>query len=202
MKTEILADLQANNDANFQQLDARMAGLMADIRMRVILGVLGAIIVGQGIGVYLLMKSFRNNSYEAFLEKRLGFANAELGILKSEDAQKLQEHTQVYAQPQAIYQEQVDWNQPPPTSYGAEIGQTAVSQQSMTNQWQTEPARAGSWQSPVQTTQEYAQLDATLNQFVERHVPNEQPQQQPQQQQYQYTEQQPQYFPQPNEWQP
>jgi hypothetical protein len=179
---ELLQSLIANQDANTLALDNEMRNLMNDIRMKVILGVLGVIILAQGIAAYFLVVSFKNNSYERYLEEQLALADARR-METSPTARELQgvvEHQQQEWQPQA-----------PSQSYGAQLGQTGASQQTMANQWQTEPAYAGAWESPVQPYQEYQespQLDETLNQFVEMTQPPYQeydPQQQNQNQYYQ-----------------
>lgn len=155
MKEEVLAEVRANNDANFQQLDGRMIELMADVKMKVVLAALGVMLLGNGIGVFFLIRSFRNTSYEAYLEKQLDTIHAELAMERSEEAQAMKAGDwQARAQYserdlQAFRDQQGNWQQPASQSFATQIGPVAASQQSMMNEWQTEPAYAGAWESPV-----------------------------------------------------
>ena len=175
MKEEVLSEVKANNDANFQQLDARMSDLMADVKMKIVLAALGVTMLGNGIGVFFLIRSFRNNSYEAYLETMLEKTNADLTAERSQEAQMLKAELS-QRDLQGIQEQQGAWKQPAPQSYGTQLGQVAVSQQSMTNEWQTAPVYAGSWESPVRTRdevnvrpEEQANFEQAAQEFVELH---------------------------------
>ena len=169
----ILSEVKANNDANFQQLDARMNDLMADVKMKIVLAALGVTMLGNGIGVFFLIRSFRNNSYEAYLETMLEKTNADLTAERSQEAQMLKAELS-QRDLQGIQEQQGAWKQPAPQSYGTQLGQVAVSQQSMTNEWQTAPVYAGAWESPVQTRdevrpEEQRDFEQSAQEFVELH---------------------------------
>lgn len=160
---ELLDALIANQDANTLALDQEMRNLMGDIRMKIMLGVFGIMLLAQGLAAYFLVRSFKNNSYERFLEMQLGKIESSDIVETSPTARELQG---------VVAHQQQQWApQDPSQSYAAQVGQQMASQQTMANQWQTEPAYAGAWESPVQVQQEYQQMDNTMNQFLEMQQP-------------------------------
>lgn len=148
-KDEMLTEMKEYQDQNFGILDARMHELMQDIRMKVMLATLGVILLAQGLAAYIMMRSFKNNSYEAFLEKTLADTGKNVTAETEPTARELQG---------VVQQQEKEWRpQQPAQTYGAQMGQAAASNQSMANEWQTEPAYAGAWESPVRAEKEYGE---------------------------------------------
>ena len=140
MKDELLVALQENQDLNFGTLDSRMVQLMADIRIKIILAGIGAVIAAQSLFVYLLLRSFKSYSYETYLEKILG---EKLGQTQSvSQTQDLQQQGLDQMQEQQWYPQEVQ-----PT-ISTEYGQVAASDMSYMNEWQHQPVYDGAYQAP------------------------------------------------------
>lgn len=145
-KEDIIKEVNDYNDENFQVFDSRMNNLMQDTRIKVILGGIGAILIANAIAALILIRSWKKYSYEAYLENLLKKK-------EKEQPQQAQEVPQdVYQQAQLQQMQQTEWYpQQPQESLGMRYGQAQASDMSYVNQWQTQPAYAGAWQSPVET---------------------------------------------------
>ena len=142
MKEELLTSLKENQDANFMTLDARMVQLMADIRIKVILAGIGAVIAAQSLFTYMLLRSFKSYSYETYLEKIIGEklgASAFANPIQSQDLQQqgLNQMQEQQWQPQEVQQ-----------TVSTEYGQIAVSDMSYMNEWQHQPVYDGAYRAP------------------------------------------------------
>lgn len=171
-KEDIIVAINDYNDENFQVFDRRMNVLMLDTRMKVILGGIGAVLVANAIAAMILIKSWKRYSYEAYLEALLKKQAEE--VKSVEDAESDQ-----HEQSQLQQMQQSEWApQQPVQTIGMQYGQAQASDMSYVNQWQTQPAYAGAWKSPVETEIEPSNTWQQAQQY--------QPQPQPQpQQQYQ-----------------
>lgn len=145
-KEDIIQAVNDNNDDNFRLFDQRMNNLMQDTRIKVILGGIGAILIANAIAALILIRSWKKYSYEAYLEN----------LLKKKEKEQPQQTQEVpqdaYQQAQLQQMQQTEWYpQQPQESLGMRYGQAQASDMSYVNQWQTQPAYAGAWQSPVET---------------------------------------------------
>lgn len=141
MKTsqdEIIKAVEAYNDENFQIFDARITTVVNDLRMKTVLGAIGASLVAMGLVAFLLIRTMKNYSYEKYLEKALDKYKSELESGKGGKGM------------QEMQQSQWDVQQPAPT-IGNEYGQVFASQQTQMNTWQAQPTYQGAWQAPIET---------------------------------------------------
>ena len=135
----IIKSVKDYNDENFQVLDTRMNTLMNDIRMKTVLGAIGACLVAMGLSAFLLIRTMKNYSYEKYLEKTLDKYKSEIDASgrESKGVQEMQ---------------QSQWNvQQPAQTLGNEYGQVFASQQTQMNAWQAQPTYQGAWKAPIQT---------------------------------------------------
>lgn len=132
---EMLQELKNYQDENFGVLDQRMGQQMQDMRLQVLLVVLGAGFVSIGIASFIVIRATQRYSYEKF----------------QEDLQKKAEKEQeLYANaPVLPEQQQPEWYpQQPMNTVGQRFGQTQASQMSDMNAWQYQPPYAGAWTPP------------------------------------------------------
>lgn len=143
IKTEmetVKQQINDNNDENMRMLDSRMANIIIDVKQKIILGTLGAILVAQAIIGLAMMYVWRRYSFEYYQSKIIQGQKEELEAMKSErDVQGI-----------ATLQ-QADWQmQQVQETAATRFGQAAAANVSMMNQWQTQPAYQGAWVSPQQ----------------------------------------------------
>ena len=144
MQTNIIKDTHDYNDENFQIFDGRMSVLMADIRMKTVLGAIGAAMVANAIIAILLLRTMKKYSYEKYMEN----------LLEKYQKQEVAKDTPSKGL-QGMQEQQ--WNvQPPANTLGNTYGQEFASQSTMMNQWQTQPD-SGAWRAPVETQREIVQ---------------------------------------------
>jgi hypothetical protein len=152
-KDEMLTELKNYQDENFVVLDTRMISLMDDVRIKVTLGAIGAALVAQALTAIVLVRAMRNYSYETYLEK----------LLKNTVAQNPQLPGDEFVQMQ-----QKEWHpQQPINTIGMELGPERSAQATMMNQWQSQPAYAGSWRAPVDVQPNYQHIPADYAQNPE-----------------------------------
>jgi hypothetical protein len=140
---EMLVEMKNYQDENFQIFDMRMQTLVDDMKIKVIIGGLGVILLGMGVTSYLMLKYFKRYSYEEFLEEQLkkGGQVAQEGQYDMNGVEQMQE---------------TDWYpQQPQQTLGMEMGQGWASDMTQMNQWQAQPAYDGAWQAPLETVPQY-----------------------------------------------
>lgn len=149
MKVDILAEMTKYNDENFRIFDTRMQNLMVDVKMRLIVGSLGVILLANGVVALVMIWVTRNYSYEAYLTK-IAKQN-QVRVDSPENAKKLErDMQQINGMKQEAWQEQ----QPTPTM-AMKYGEAEVANMSDMNRWQQQPAYQGAWVPPQQHTQQY-----------------------------------------------
>ncbi len=143
---EMLAVMQAYQDENFQAWDARMYGLMDDIKMKFVVGGLGAMMLAMGLVAYIMMNHFKRYSYETYQQGIIDRQNQEL---------QMQQQQQGY-QPIPEQMQQDSWYpQETQPTISSEMGQDWASEQTQMNQWQAQPVYDGAWKAPIETQSEY-----------------------------------------------
>ena len=144
MQTNIIKDTHDYHDQNFQIFDGRMSALMADIRMKTVLGAIGAAMVANAIIALLLLRTMKKYSYEKYMENML------VKYQKQEEAKDApSKGLQGMQNPEWAVQQ-------PASTLGYVKGHEFASQSTMMNQWQTQPD-SGAWRAPVETQQEIMQ---------------------------------------------
>jgi hypothetical protein len=129
----IIKQVNDNNDANFQMLDVRTSQMMADTKQRVIIGGIGAILVANAIVALFLMRAWRRYSFEYYQQQIIKKQGTHIKVVEDE-LKELKERT---------------WNiQTPVPTYSDVVGQAQAMDMSQMNQWQLQPAYAGSWAPP------------------------------------------------------
>lgn len=141
---EMLKQINANNDENFRVFDQRMSSLMTDIKLKVIVGGIGAILIANAIVGLAFIYVTRRYSYEYYLEKVL---KQHLDVQKEPPKQKeVEEMEKGLAQ----MQQQAWAPQQPAETMSTMFGQAAASQMTDMNQWQFQPAYEGAWKRAEQ----------------------------------------------------
>ena len=141
---EMLAALSNTNDINFIEFDKRVQAFTVTAKQQIIIGGIGAVLVANALIGLALIWVFRRYSYEYYQQKMLEAKEQEIEAVKR-DLKGFQEL------------QQPAWNmQQPQQTVGMQYGQQMAGDMSMMNQWQTQPAYAGSWTSPQETSKEYA----------------------------------------------
>jgi hypothetical protein len=103
----------------------------------------GASLVASAIVAFLMMRTFKNYSYEKYLEKMLAKETKRLSKDKR-DVVPL------------VEMQQPVWNpQQPQENLEMRFGADVAAQMSAMNAWQAHPAYAGAWQAPVNVQPEY-----------------------------------------------
>lgn len=145
-KEEMLKEMQDYQDANFLIFDQRMTDLMSDMKMKITIGAMGAVLFVNAIVAFLMMKKMRNYSFEKYQEDLIGKQQERIGELEQ---QKLQESMQWMQQP--------SWSpQQPNETVGMRFGQAQASQMTQMNAWQAQPAYDGAWKAPIVATPDYS----------------------------------------------
>jgi hypothetical protein len=139
---EMLAEMKTYQDDNFQAWDARMYGLMDDIKMKFVVGGLGAMMLAMGIVAYVMMNHFKRYSYETYLQNQL-------------DSQQADPMQGGYQPVPEQMQEQNWYPQETQPTIGSEMGQEWASESTQMNQWQVQAAYDGAYKAPVETHSEY-----------------------------------------------
>jgi hypothetical protein len=139
---KVMAAVNANNDANFQTFDGRMALMLLNVRQQVIVGGIGAILIANAIVGLFLLRAWRRYSYEYYQEQIIKKQTQEIGNLSGE-LEKIQQ-----------MQQQSWYPQPELNTISAKMGQVEAMNMTQMNQWQMQPAYAGSWQPPQQDSQQ------------------------------------------------
>lgn len=133
MEEELKTELKNNNDENFRVFEGRMVEFMSDAQMKILLGGIGGILVANALVAIVMFRYFKSQSYEAFKDR-----------FQHEQNQQYEQEMQ-----------QREWHpQQPQQSVGMQYGQEQAAQMSQMNQWQTQPAYAGSWTPPSETQSE------------------------------------------------
>jgi len=139
MKTqqdEIIKAANANNDENFRIFDSRMSSLMSDIKMKLIVGGVGAMLLAAGIVSLLIHWSTKRYSYEAYLQKVIGLQQGQLEKLERGGVQEMQQRMWTYGAPTSGL-----------TAQGV-LDQEQAGAQSGFNAWQHDSVRPGYWTPP------------------------------------------------------
>lgn len=143
---EMLQIMQDYQDENFRAWDARMYSLMDDIKMKFVIGGLGAMMLAMGLVAYVMMNHFKRYSYETYLQ----------GVIDTggKTGQPIGEQPTYQAVPEQM-QDSKWYPQETQSTIGSEMGQGWASEQTAMNQWQAQPVYDGAWQSPIETHSEY-----------------------------------------------
>lgn len=155
MEDELLKKINDNNDANMMAIDQRMTQVQQDIKQRVVIGGIGAILIANAFIGFAYLWVTRRYSYERFLERLLE--------RKSKGGELLAQQQDVYSMhptempqfqptPQQLQQVQeaqaTQWQQPPEQTLTSFIGQRQASNLSAMNEWQFQAAHEDAWKRP------------------------------------------------------
>jgi len=135
-------NIKANNDDNFRLMDGRMTTYIDHVKQTVILGGIGAVLVAQALIGIILMRMWRRYSYEYYQEQIIKKQQVEIEV-KDTEMNALKE----------LQQQSWQWQQSQET-LGMKMGQTEAMNMSQMNQWQMQPAYAGSWAPQPEATQQ------------------------------------------------
>jgi len=141
---ELIAAVNTNNDENFRVFDDRMKSYMGDLKMKVIVGGIGAILLVNALIGLAYLYVTRRYSYEHFLEKRFD------QYLKAQKTSPQQKEVEDMARGLEQMQQQAWAPQAPEQSVSTMFGQAAASHMSDMNQWQFQPAYEGAWKRAEQ----------------------------------------------------
>jgi len=158
---EMLKTMQDYQDENFKAWDSRMYGLMDDIKMKFVVGGLGAMMLAMGLVAYMMMNHFKRYSYETYLQNQLDLQN---------QGNQAQGHQAV---PDSM-QEQTWYPQETQPTIGSEMGQEWASESTQMNQWQTQAAYDGAYKAPIETHSQYKD-EWMQNNFPEHNQPVQNP---------------------------
>ena len=144
MKVEISTELKTYQDENFRALDGRVDGFIIDARTKLMLGGLGVMLIANAIIALLIQRNMRRYSYETYLEGQM------------DPTQMLDQDVEAYGEGFDEMQK-TDWYpQEPQERLGQVYGQEQASQMTAMNEWQTQPAYQGAWESPIEAQPEYS----------------------------------------------
>jgi hypothetical protein len=178
MKEDILTDMKAYNDENFRIFDTRMQNLMLDVKLRLIVGSLGVILLANGVVALVMIWVTRNYSYEAYLMKVA--KQKQVRVDSPENAQQLQKDMkQINGMKQEAWEQQV-----PHQTLAMKLGEVEVANTSDMNRWQHQPAYQGAWTPPAQHAQQYG-----YQQYADQRGYTQDQRQYPPQQEYDYMNQ-------------
>lgn len=147
--TAMQKNVNDNNDANFAVFDQRVAQMLNDTKMRVIVGGLGAVLVANAVVGLVMAYYWRRYSFETYQKDIIGKQEETIEELKA-----------MAANPQAVVQlqglqglqemQQPEWRpERPQDTLGAVYGPVAASEMTQMNAWQSQPVNAGGWTSPL-----------------------------------------------------
>ena len=153
MQEAVIAEVNANNDGNFQAFDERTNQFMHDTQKNVLIGTIGATLVVSGAVAFIYLRIMKRYSYEDYLARIVDKQQKELDSSKSQAMAQMQ---------QAIWTPQQ-----PAQTLAATFGQETASNMSQMNAWQAQPAYAGAWKSPVTAQPEYSHLPPWKNRPVD-----------------------------------
>jgi hypothetical protein len=119
---KVQTDLKAYQDENFLALDREIKKYQYDLMQKVILGSLGAVLVGGALVAILMYRVTKKNSVQDF-----------------ESKVRVMDQGQVQAQAPA-------WQMPVQESMGTAYGQKFVGNHSAFNNWQAQSPYHGGWQ--------------------------------------------------------
>ena len=163
MKEDIIANITAYDDSNFQLFDNRMQVLMMDTKIKLIVGSLGVILLANGVVALVMIWVTRNFSYEAYLTKIA--KQQQVKVDSVENAQKMQRDMKhINDMKQEAWETQV-----PMETLAMKFGEAEAANTSEMNAWQHQPAYRGAWRAPEQHTQQYR-----YGQYAEQRGYNEQ----------------------------
>jgi hypothetical protein len=135
---DVKTQINSNNDENMRILDTRMGNLIMDVKQKIIIGTLGAILVAQAIIGLALMYVWRRYSYEYYQSQLIKGQKEEIEAMKSErDQRSMAEMQQPQWYPQEVQK-----------TYSTEHGQAAAANMSAMNAWQMQAPHQGYWVSP------------------------------------------------------
>lgn len=138
----VKVDLKAYQDENFIALDGEMKAAMSRMQQQVVMGSLGAILLGGAIIALIMFNIAKKFSYEKFLEGQLGNQQFEQGFAK-QDA----ELGALYQDDGVQQMQQEDWGYPNANpTIGQEQGQSFASNNSEFSNWQNQPPHSDGWQ--------------------------------------------------------
>jgi len=143
-KQELLRDVQSYQDENFRLLDSRMQQLMIDLKWKVMLSSLGAVLVAMGLVAFFLIRTMQHYSFEKYQERLLqrSGVGVDSGVGGGRD----------FSGVNALQQSAWSPQESNPT-LSSQFGQAAASNMTQMNSWQMQPAYDGSWQSPERPVQ-------------------------------------------------
>lgn len=191
---QTLQELKDYQTENFVELDMRMSTIAEDMKKKLILGGIGAMLLASGIVAIVYMWITKRYSYEVYLQNYITEMHKKYEPLKDGE-QKIIPLQAKNAQQERIMAEmqQRDWQYGRPTqglTATGVIDQSQAADYSQLNEHQYNPAYAGAW-VPEQGQGVFGQQQFTPQGQVYQEVPPQYPQQQyPQQQQQQYPPQQ------------
>lgn len=175
---EMLKTMQDYQDENFKAWDSRMYGLMDDIKMKFVIGGLGAMMLAMGLVAYIMMNHFKRYSYETYLQ----------GVIDKGGMTDNPQEEQLGYQPVPEQMQDQSWYpQETQPTIGSEMGQEWASESTQMNQWQVQAAYDGAYKAPVETHSEYKD-EWMQNNFPEHNQPVQTPVQDEYQQQKQPLE--------------
>lgn len=147
-KEEIITEVKAYNDENFQIFDARIIGYMQEIRIKMVLLSIGTMLIAGGIITLVLFRTIKNNSYEQYLEKTMQKYDQQLAT-EREKSKGMEQMMQKEWQQERNAQTVTD-----------QVGVAAAATMSQMNAWQAHPAHDTAWQPPQEYVQEYRPIPA------------------------------------------
>lgn len=166
MRQSIVDELKGYQDENFQTLDGRMQTLMYDVKMRIILGGIGSMLLASGLVAMAYMWITRRYSYENYLQNV---------IKKYEETSK--EPVQFKQAEPPVLRGMSDLHDPQGWNYGGPlqsmtgsgtIDQMQAGEVSMLNEHQHDPVYKGAW-VPEQGQGLYGQTpDMSAKPYIEQ----------------------------------
>jgi len=146
-KDDILKNLKEYQDENYRILDGRLIEAISDMKMKMTLGVVGAILFVNAFVVWILARKMRNYSFEKYQEDLIG-----------KQQQQIDEMSHYQQQYGGVSQmQQPTWApQQSPQTFGMAVGQAKASEMTQMNAWQAQPAYDGAWKSPIVAQPNYS----------------------------------------------
>lgn len=119
---EVSTDLKNYQDENFRLLDNEMRNVVRTAVQRMVIGVIGAIMIGGGLMALLIYR----------ITKRYSLKDYEDRIRQLEESQ------------QSVQQD--TWVMPQEQTFSGQYGQSTASNASVFNNWQAQPPYQGGWE--------------------------------------------------------
>lgn len=129
---QVEESLKSYQDENFVALDGEMRKVMVDVQQRVILGSLGAMLLGGAIVAIIMFNLAKKYSYEKVLEQQ---------------AEHLQQQNDLYNDPHMQQLQNPDWGtQQYGNTVSSDFGQSFASNASQFSGWQQNAPYKGGWE--------------------------------------------------------